>query len=288
MIAAVLLNGMFPTTLYGLVGSSTRRASPWMMETWRSRRNCSRNSPQRRESISTAMSSPHEPASGAVSAPRPGPISRTRSCGETRACATSLAASAPLRRKCCESHGRLGVRLYRADTTDHHPSRHTGLQKERRPQRAGPSTRRPNDRGRTADEPGQSAVTAVAYEATLSRRPQQRRGRLALSHLSASLQCSRTEQVTQRARSRDSYQENAAGRFLRRRRVHGIVDHLPIAAYFARVTAEPVRERVALVTGGNRGIGLEVCRGLAELGLTVALGSRDPAAGAEAAAELAR
>jgi NAD(P)-dependent dehydrogenase (short-subunit alcohol dehydrogenase family) len=77
-------------------------------------------------------------------------------------------------------------------------------------------------------------------------------------------------------------------RFLRRRRVHGIIDQLPIAAYFARVTAEPVRERVALVTGGNRGIGLEVCRGLAELGLTVALGSRDPAAGAEAAAELAR
>lgn len=45
-------------------------------------------------------------------------------------------------------------------------------------------------------------------------------------------------------------------------------------------------DRVALVTGGNRGIGLEICRGLAELGHLVAMGSRDPKAGADARAEL--
>ena len=45
-------------------------------------------------------------------------------------------------------------------------------------------------------------------------------------------------------------------------------------------------DRVALVTGGNRGIGLEICRGLAELGSLVAMGSRDARAGAEALAEL--
>jgi NAD(P)-dependent dehydrogenase (short-subunit alcohol dehydrogenase family) len=43
---------------------------------------------------------------------------------------------------------------------------------------------------------------------------------------------------------------------------------------------------VAVVTGGNRGIGLEVCRQLAEQGHTVVLGSRDPAKGRAAAAGL--
>jgi NAD(P)-dependent dehydrogenase (short-subunit alcohol dehydrogenase family) len=46
------------------------------------------------------------------------------------------------------------------------------------------------------------------------------------------------------------------------------------------------RARVAVVTGGNRGIGLEVCRELAERGLTVVLTSRDLARGEAAAAEL--
>jgi len=44
--------------------------------------------------------------------------------------------------------------------------------------------------------------------------------------------------------------------------------------------------RVALVSGGNRGIGFEISRGLAAAGLQVALGSRDPAAGADALSEI--
>jgi NAD(P)-dependent dehydrogenase (short-subunit alcohol dehydrogenase family) len=42
----------------------------------------------------------------------------------------------------------------------------------------------------------------------------------------------------------------------------------------------------ALVTGGNRGIGLEVVRMLDHLGLRVFLGSRDPDSGAAAASEI--
>ena len=44
--------------------------------------------------------------------------------------------------------------------------------------------------------------------------------------------------------------------------------------------------RVALVSGGNRGIGLEVCRQLSERGITVVMGSRDAEQGREAAAGL--
>ena len=44
--------------------------------------------------------------------------------------------------------------------------------------------------------------------------------------------------------------------------------------------------RIALVSGGNRGIGLEVCRQLAERGLTVILGSRDEESGRAAAEKL--
>ena len=46
------------------------------------------------------------------------------------------------------------------------------------------------------------------------------------------------------------------------------------------------RTRVALVTGANRGIGLEVARQLARRGFTVILGSRDPQKGERAAARL--
>lgn len=44
--------------------------------------------------------------------------------------------------------------------------------------------------------------------------------------------------------------------------------------------------KVALVTGGNRGIGLETGRQLAALGFTVLIGSRDPAKGEAAARQL--
>ncbi len=46
--------------------------------------------------------------------------------------------------------------------------------------------------------------------------------------------------------------------------------------------------KVALVTGGNRGIGLEICRQLAQRGITVVLGSRDLSAGERACAALSK
>ena len=46
-------------------------------------------------------------------------------------------------------------------------------------------------------------------------------------------------------------------------------------------------DRIAVVTGGNRGIGREVARQLARRGFSVILGSRDPVAGERAAADLA-
>jgi NAD(P)-dependent dehydrogenase (short-subunit alcohol dehydrogenase family) len=46
-------------------------------------------------------------------------------------------------------------------------------------------------------------------------------------------------------------------------------------------------QRIAIVTGGNRGIGLEICRQLARKQIQVILTSRDEAKGKAAAAELA-
>jgi NAD(P)-dependent dehydrogenase (short-subunit alcohol dehydrogenase family) len=45
-------------------------------------------------------------------------------------------------------------------------------------------------------------------------------------------------------------------------------------------------KRTALVTGGNRGIGLEACRQLARAGMSVVLAARDPLRGQEAAQKL--
>ncbi len=45
-------------------------------------------------------------------------------------------------------------------------------------------------------------------------------------------------------------------------------------------------QKIALVTGGNRGIGLEVCRQLAKSGIRVLLGSRDAAKGVAAEKEM--
>ena len=49
---------------------------------------------------------------------------------------------------------------------------------------------------------------------------------------------------------------------------------------------EQVEKRVALVTGGNRGIGLEICRQLSGLGYRVVVAARDRERAAEAARDL--
>jgi NAD(P)-dependent dehydrogenase (short-subunit alcohol dehydrogenase family) len=45
-------------------------------------------------------------------------------------------------------------------------------------------------------------------------------------------------------------------------------------------------KKIALVTGGNRGLGFETCRQLAQLGLTVILSARDTTNGEIAAKQL--
>ncbi len=46
------------------------------------------------------------------------------------------------------------------------------------------------------------------------------------------------------------------------------------------------QDRVAFITGANKGIGLETARGLGQLGIAVLIGSRDEAKGRAAADEL--
>jgi len=53
-----------------------------------------------------------------------------------------------------------------------------------------------------------------------------------------------------------------------------------------RLMAAAIGTRVAVVTGGNKGIGLEVCRQLASNGITVVLTARDEKRGAAAVEEL--
>jgi NAD(P)-dependent dehydrogenase (short-subunit alcohol dehydrogenase family) len=50
--------------------------------------------------------------------------------------------------------------------------------------------------------------------------------------------------------------------------------------------AQPVERQVALITGANKGIGLEIARQLGRQGITVLLGARDKGRGREAAAGL--
>lgn len=63
------------------------------------------------------------------------------------------------------------------------------------------------------------------------------------------------------------------------------VHRLPVPAKRSNPTAvaPPLSQRVALVSGANRGIGLEVAKQLASLGVTVFIGSRELAKGEKAA-----
>jgi NAD(P)-dependent dehydrogenase (short-subunit alcohol dehydrogenase family) len=53
-----------------------------------------------------------------------------------------------------------------------------------------------------------------------------------------------------------------------------------------RLEEHKSKRKIALVTGGNRGLGYETCRQLAQLGLTVLLGARDLTKGKSAAYQL--
>src|SRR2546423_6916979 len=72
-------------------------------------------------------------------------------------------------------------------------------------------------------------------------------------------------------------------------------EYRPLAGRGSSDLARPVsfafmstRQRVAVITGGNRGMGLETCRQLARHGHRVVLTSRDGAQGEKAAASLTK
>jgi NAD(P)-dependent dehydrogenase (short-subunit alcohol dehydrogenase family) len=52
------------------------------------------------------------------------------------------------------------------------------------------------------------------------------------------------------------------------------------------MTSQPVENKVALITGANKGIGLEIARQLGVQGITVLIGARDEKRGQEAAEKL--
>jgi NAD(P)-dependent dehydrogenase (short-subunit alcohol dehydrogenase family) len=52
------------------------------------------------------------------------------------------------------------------------------------------------------------------------------------------------------------------------------------------MTAEKKKKKIALVTGGNRGLGFETCRQLAQLGISIILSARDISKGEKAAKQL--
>jgi NAD(P)-dependent dehydrogenase (short-subunit alcohol dehydrogenase family) len=49
------------------------------------------------------------------------------------------------------------------------------------------------------------------------------------------------------------------------------------------MTPQPVERKIALITGANKGIGLEISRQLGRQGMTVLVGARDAGRGREAA-----
>jgi NAD(P)-dependent dehydrogenase (short-subunit alcohol dehydrogenase family) len=53
-----------------------------------------------------------------------------------------------------------------------------------------------------------------------------------------------------------------------------------------RLEEHQSKQKIALVTGGNRVLGYETCRQLAQLGLTVLLGARDLSKGKSTAYQL--
>lgn len=54
------------------------------------------------------------------------------------------------------------------------------------------------------------------------------------------------------------------------------------------VSAAPIKHKVALVSGANKGIGKEIARGLAKAGFVVLIGARKAELGEAAAADLAK